>query len=36
MHGWIVPDAIAEAVRLARDHFLDRHSHLRGAARKAA
>jgi len=36
MHGWIVPDAVAEAVRLARDHFLDRHSHLRGAARKAA
>jgi uncharacterized protein (DUF433 family) len=36
MHGWIVPDAIAEAVRLAKDHFLDRHSHLRGATRKAA
>jgi uncharacterized protein (DUF433 family) len=36
MHGWIVPDAIAEAVRLARDHFLDHRSHLRAPARRAA
>jgi uncharacterized protein (DUF433 family) len=36
MHGFIEPDAVAEAVRLAKDHFLDQHSHLRGARRKAA
>ena len=36
MHGWIEPAAVLEAVRLAKDHFLDRHSKLRVARRKAA
>lgn len=36
MHGWIVPEAIAEAVRLAKTHLQNKYRYLHHPQRKAA